>query len=129
MGKLKLMTESELLATFCLCLLDKGSICVLGRLTTNDEFQQTAPRLADWLTGEFTNEIERRENGIEGSPAPLDLDDWSDAQIGEALAGCLLLRRAVILPMQDEFVSLLKDVVSTHAIVRLKFEAEAAQWS
>lgn len=127
MQKPKLMTEPELLETFCL--LDKDSILMLEKLFTTEVFQATAPRLADWMMEEFANEIERRLNGIEGSPSSLDLGIWHDAEIGQALAGCLLLRRACTLPMQEEFTELLTDVVSVNAIKRLITEAGVPEWN
>lgn len=127
MEKHKSLVEPQLLETFSL--LDKKSVVQLGTLFANDVFVATAPRLADWLTEELSNEILRRENGIEGSPTSLNLDDWPDAEIGQALAGCLLLRRACILPMQEEFTALLTDVVSVNAIKRLITEAGVPEWN
>ena len=117
MGKLNNLIEKELFGTFCL--LDEDSIVLLGTLFSNDVLQATAPRLTDWLVKEMTNEILRRQNDVKGSPSPLDLETWPDIEIGLALAGCLMLRRACTHQMQEEFTDLLTDVVSIHAIKRL----------
>ena len=121
MGKLKAIMEPQLFET--ISLLDKDSVFLLGNLFLNNVFLVTAPRLAERLAEVFKIELLRRENHFKRSPKSLALDDWPDSEIGDALDGCLLLRRACILPMQEEFTDLLTALVSAHAVFRLKLKA------
>lgn len=110
--------ENELLSA--VSRLDPHSMKVVFELVEVPAFGQTAPRLRDWCLDAL---VARAKSIDDEEPCSVELPDvngWPDSDVAESLAGCLLLRRAVVLPMQHEFTILLNDWFALHAITRLR---------
>jgi len=99
--------------------LDEPSFRVLVNNIAEPSFGAYAPMLRDWLDTELAREWQRREAGKTGRPAPLPIDGWSDQEVGLALSGCLMMHRAIVLPMQQEFTDHLLEAIGIRAAERL----------
>ena len=107
--------------------LDTESGLELAKCLSEPRLGQQCPRLYKWSVDAWLDEGRRRAGDAEAPPEPIPpaFDSWSDDEVAQSLVFAMILHRATVTPLMDEFATTLQEAVTAEAYCRLKGRAIA----